>query len=705
MRYATLALISLAGFAAAAQAGTLSVSRDGQLRSVGFPDGATRELSAGTEIEGFHTTGAAQVLTTPSGVVVVRTWEDGKGGACEVRDTLAPSAYGIRWDIEVTGRGPDGTAPIATRVAYPVREHPARLWAAWGDPLQRTDDRLPPDGGPWTNPLQARPLADSRLFYGALPFTLDDPLLGFVPMRGNLISLPLASLLEEKEDRGLSVVLSPEDALLDVTLDTQTGGTLVFRRLNERISRSRPLHFSVDLVMHEADWRGGLRFLCSRYPGFMNPPNPAADAMAGTGGYSPDETPFDASALHRMAFRVNWKASFDFPYMGMFLPPVAEETDTWNRFGGGTTSLKAMERYAARMHAAGFQVLSYLNVTEFGAHVTWPPGPPDPAASWKDGQAYLFGPLRGAVIHMPPVAADAVPRFAGSKPGTPYYTWEGGIAVDCADPAYHAFLLGQVRRHLEWLPAASGFCIDRMDWIRIYNTEADDGQSWFDGRPARSLLSSWKALMAELGPLVHGSGKVIFVNNHDKRLDALGQVDGIYDEFGYDGRSLNLTAFLCVRKPAIAWTSEPKDLQPDPDAFFQRHLLMGVYPTAPVPGNDHAIGPDPWATGQYEAYGPLLDAIRGKKWDLSPHAAEAQGSALVNLFEVPGGYAVPVTFAGNAATAVVDLRVPMPASAQALLPGQRQAQKVAVVATASGVRITTPIERGCALVVLRVSTP
>ena len=123
------------------------------------------------------------------------------------------------------------------------------------------------------------------------------------------------------------------------------------------------------------------------------------------------------------------------------------------------------------------------------------------------------------------------------------------------------------------------------------------------------------------------------------------------------GPALNSTGLLCLRRPALGWTSGEQDIRPDPDAFFQRHLHLGVYPTAPYPGNNHCIGPSPWADEQYLAYGPLLDAMRGKRWVLLPHCIEVAGNAAkVNLFEVPGGYAMPVTFAGRAKSVEVVLR-------------------------------------------------
>ena len=239
----------------------------------------------------------------------------------------------------------------------------------------------------------------------------------------------------------------------------------------------------------------------------------------------------------------------------------------------------------------------------------------------------------------------------------PLGSWEGAMAVDPGDPAYQKFMLEQAQRHVERLPAADGICIDRLDWLRLYNPRGDDGLSWVDGRPARSLYLSWREVMSKLGPLMHRADKVIFVNNHTKRLELLRQVDGIYCEFGHLGPALNTNALLAVRKPLLCWTPDPGALQPDPDAYFQRHLHLGAYPTAPYPGNNHCIEPNTPADKYYLDYGPLLDAIRGKQWVLRPRVVAVVGQkAKANLFEVPGGYALPVTFGGreSAVTVLLD---------------------------------------------------
>ena len=343
--------------------------------------------------------------------------------------------------------------------------------------------------------------------------------------------------------------------------------------------------------------------------------------------------------------------------------------------------------------------------------MTWPL-PPRKAKRdedlWKDCHDFLGARLSSAIVRIPDrvsPTALAHGEYPRSRPGGCYFTWEDGIVLDCGDAAYRDFLLEQARRHIEQLPQSSGMCIDRLDWMRLYNDRADDGESWFEGRPARSLMASWHDLMARLGPLMHRAGKVVFVNNHDKRLDLLRHVDGIFDEFTYAAAPLNLTALLTLRKPALGWTDTEAALKPDPDAFFRRYLHLGVYPMAPFPGNDHSLRPSPWVDRQYLDYGPLLDAMRGKQWVLAAHCVEsATPGVKVNLFQVPGGYVLPVTFGGRWEVATVRVRN-LPGldrlRCQALHPGEAKAAAVAARLEDGGMTLHAPLKRGCAMLLLR----
>jgi hypothetical protein len=264
--------------------------------------------------------------------------------------------------------------------------------------------------------------------------------------------------------------------------------------------------------------------------------------------------------------------------------------------------------------------------------------------------------------------------------------------------------LQQAETLVKELPHSSGICIDRMDWLTVYNPLRDDGVSWIDGRPARSLIVSWKETVRKLAAIMHKAGKYVYANTMVARIDCTGSLDGVYDEFGDYPSSLNLCALLAVHKPIIGWTRSINTLRPDPDALFQRHLHLGVFPTVPMPGADHTIPEDRWVDQCYLDYGPLLAAIRGKRWVLRPHVISvANHVALANLFEVPGGFAVPITFARRVDEVSVVLNGLLASgekivSISALHPGEANAPTVSWQSSGNEVRITVPVNRGCALV-------
>jgi hypothetical protein len=447
--------------------------------------------------------------------------------------------------------------------------------------------------------------------------------------------------------------------------------------------------------------------MARRYSQFFDSPNPKAHQIAGTGAYSSHDADFDAEKMRAMAFMVNWKASFDFPYMGMFLPPVDGADVPWQRFGCDTITIGKMRQYSRKMREMGFHVLSYFNVTEFGAKVAFPaPGrkAESDAQLWKNCNDFLYAKLADAIV----LADYDKKKRKGLDDGDarelkPYWTWGHAVVMDPGEPVYQEFLLEQARRHIEELPEASGFCIDRLDWLRLYNHQRDDRVSWFDNQAVRSLNFSWRDLMGKMGPIVHEADKVIYCNNHTKRIEHLRHIDGIFDEFTYSGLALNTTSLLGVRKPVLGWTRNEEQLKPDPDAFFQKYLYLGVFPMCPFPGNDHSLLPSPWVDKQYLDYGPLMIAMRGRKWVLEPHAVSVpQGNAKANIFEVPLGFAVPVVYAGHAGSVKVILRskkvVNEKLAVSAIHPGTDKSVAVRASQDRDSLILDVPVKRGCAMV-------
>jgi hypothetical protein len=594
-----------------------------------------------------------------------------------VVDRFEPAGESIRWQIEVVSDGEPWTTAIATQLNYPATAE-TRFWTAWSDPEH--------NGGEWRDPLVLRPLANTAWNFGGPTSS------------GDFTALPLATLVEPADDFGLSLVLSPQDPILcGSRLTTTPSGVIRFARANYRLGGGKPVRFAMDLISHEADWRGGLRWMTARYPEFFEPPNPAADAMAGCGAYSGDEGPIDVAKLKKMAFRINWKLSDDFPYMGMFIPPVKDADEKWDRSCDEKappdkprwTSCRRLNDYARYMKTNGFYVLNYFNVTEFGKNMGGPaakkPGDPE---LWTDARAFLTTQFPGAIL------------LGGNA------TCYAASVVDPGDPPFRQFILEQAGRHNRLVPDSFGICIDRLDWLDRHNTNADDGLSWIGGQPARSLCVSWNNLLSRLGPKMHRADKVIFVNPIYSRLDLLRQVDGIYTEFGQDGRSLNACALMGLRKPVLAWSYNETLHQPDPDSFFQRHLLLGVYPTAPYPWNNHCINPEKSADQEFSDYGPLLDAVRGKKWVLTPHCVEiVNHAAKANLFRVTNGWVAPVTFGSTNTSVTLKIGLVPGLKAgvrcQALHPGETKPSPIPAVWKHGGLEVQVPLQRGCAMVSIK----
>lgn len=657
----------------------LSVTLD-ELGRIAGCSGVT--VTGQTWLDGCQTVGPVAVKTLDGGgYAFTRKLADGHHHNATLTERFTPTKDSVRWEVQVTSDDKPWTTAISTRLNHPATAE-SRFWTSWGDP----DDKI----GSWQNPLVWRSFADRSWLYQYSHFT---QVLGKAPV---WFCIPLATLADPKEDAALTLVQSPEDTLLDLKLAVTKQGSIELTRTQYRLGEGRSVRFAMDLVAHPADCRAGLGWMVKRYPEFFNPPNTAADAMAGCAAYSGNEEHFDVEKLRKMAFRINWKCSEDFPYMGMFLPPMAESQARWTRAPDeqtpgkpSWTSYRILNDYSHWMRTNGFHVLNYFNVTEYGRNMQFPPPPrqaKNDADLWKDPQDYLFQSDRRSAVIM-----------KGDQPLRS--NCYGALIVDPGDPAYQRHLLEQARRHIEHLPDSSGIGIDRIDWLGSYNRNADDGVSWVDGRPARSLFVSWKDLMSKLGPLMHNAGKVIFVNNCTVRLETLRHADGIYVEWASDSY-FNYSALQGLRKPVMMWTSSDGELN---DAYFQRCLYLGIFPTAPYPNNNHCLRPSALADKMFLDYGPLMDAMRGKKWVLTPHCVESD-TATVNLFEVSDGYVLPVTLGGQVEVAIVRVRNIFglnTAKCEGIHPGIEKPVPLTAQFKNGGLELTVPLVRGCAMVRLR----
>ena len=461
------------------------------------------------------------------------------------------------------------------------------------------------------------------------------------------------------------------------------------------IGSARPVRFAMRFTTHAADPRAALGDFVERHAEYFNPPNPRIDEIMGNGTYSSYRGEIDARKYAQQGYLINWRfQEYEYPYMGMFVPPVKSAEEEWITDQDTTMSLREMREGVRRTRQQGFHLLSYFNVFELGRNCKQTDPPPPPKAAkiedyWKNPNDLAW--------HVFP---DSLMYY---EPGKLYGAWKSGLAVDPGQPSYSDHLVELARRYLERIPETDGICIDRLDISALFNERRDDGVSWFKDKPARSLLTSWLAVMERIGPIMHQANKVIVANPIRRRIEMMKHLDGFYDESGQNTLAFNLGSFVAMRKPYIAWTQNIQD--PTPDEFFQRHLYMGSFVTVPFPGISHTLPPSgAEVDSQYLDYGPLFDALRGRKWVLKAGVIRAEDPAVkVNVFEVPGGFVVPVGFAGNRASVKVTLQnLPWPLGVntyrtESIRPGETSWSLLDAKECNGVIELNVPIVRGTAM--------
>ena len=637
-------------------------------------------LNSFTNLEGCRLIGKVLKNKLPDGCLsYARVLKDSLGNRCLVTESFKEISDGVIWDIKMQGEGKPWSVPIETVLRYPVNEQ-SLFWTSWSDC----------EDNEWVDPLIPRCFQNREFIYGGKDI-----------WDQNAVSLPLISVLEKNDNFGFTLLESPEDTVLDMSIRTSMDGEMIFRREHLRISENSPIHLQMRLIKHNAEWKAGVDHLVRYFPSFFEPKNVMAFDVAGCGAYSSWEGKIDVDKLRRMGFSFNWRAGFDFPYMGLFLPKVSNSTERWERFhqngvkvGDGYSSISEMEEYMNNMKKNGFHVLCYFNVTEVGNHIKYPV-PPRSAEKdedlWKDPNDFVYyTEVKNALVNVDENDVDA-----------PLYSnWEGCVVVDPAESFYKTHILEQARRHVNYLPSCSGICIDRLDWLRIYNLKRDDKVSWKNNRPSQAMLLSWKDIMSELGPFMHDNNKVIFANVLYSRLDVMKHIDAIYDEYGQLPYSLNRSALLALKKPLVAWTVSPSDFKPNPDAYIQRHLYLGAFLTTPYPGNDHTILPNEFIEDYYEDYGAMFAEMKGRRWVLSPNTfVLINGEAKVNLFESDSAYIMPIMLGkGKNVTVLINRKLSNFSHCKLIYPGGHS-KIIEPRIEDDNAQFEIDLERNCALLV------
>ena len=137
------------------------------------------------------------------------------------------------------------------------------------------------------------------------------------------------------------------------------------------------------------------------------------------------------------------------------------------------------------------------------------------------------------------------------------------------------------------------------------------------------------------------------------RIDVNLAFDAIFTEMPSRGLGdIFLVSAMALLKPATMWTTSPPS-----DSNFASLLLHGVFPMAPAPSGDHSLGLQ--GLGQFLKFGPMLRALHGRQWNLTPHAVSCEAAAQTqhcsaNVFDVPDGQLIAVIALSSNGPAVED---------------------------------------------------
>jgi hypothetical protein len=484
-----------------------------------FSSGAQWPTIATTALgDGAFAIGAVNVSQFPAGsgpITVVRKWNfsasSGVLGGAVVTETLAARNTSVRWHVSVLGdSATPWSVPILTNLTFGLNASKGlKVWAPWDrgssvgwsetwiDPLQPSD-ALP--GGWWDGIYRYGNARDGKSDFIVAPF------------------VTILSADPDALDAAISAHAAPTDVPMDTHLLLQGAsvGGVCFSRAHHRISNFAPVELDIDLVGHEADWRAALGWNTQAWAEYWEPHNPEVfPSSAGTGSYSYwlgslDQTP----SYNAMAYKTNWDLSGRFfPYMGMFLPPVAPGTEWLNDAEGtqprANVSFAIIGAWYRKMADAGFTDYSYANVNEYGINVVLPPSPPPLQAQPPPFSRlpvvdadYISGLFSRVALVPGPTGqrqqltcedtwqnasdclAEAFPdavitkswnEIAGKVGIGAYESWQGSIVVDPGTEGYHSFMLEQLARHIVYEDAFVGYIVDRSDWMDLTSLSRDDG--------------------------------------------------------------------------------------------------------------------------------------------------------------------------------------------------------------------------------------
>ena len=361
----------------------------------------------------------------------------------------------VEWRLDVTSAAP---LPFRTTVTHLLNASAAaaanasdvRFWAPRGGNATA--------GAPWEDALRmttaaSRPETGIRTQYGS-NMLFDD-------VEGREVApVPAAVLAYASARAGVGLVAALDDPVFGASVDVAASGAAI-RHYYNRQGEGRTVSLGVHLVpiAGGADWRPLFLWCRGAMPRFFlsstllaaaaagaatgakpaaaplppplsqrapPPPPPPPQVTTGLGLYScANIEDMNLTQLRQSGATHNWDAHFQWPYIGMYLPPILPPNASWasNLGPGEEPNCGAGWRHGqlvnysmirdanVRSMAAGITTLTYFNMVEYGENFACPlppPVSPPPPNDWLNSSLF-------AADHMPDSPMPGCPNTGVAK--------------------------------------------------------------------------------------------------------------------------------------------------------------------------------------------------------------------------------------------------------------------------------------------------
>ena len=456
---------------------------------------------------------------------------------------------------------------------------------------------------------------------------------------------PLSIFLSKSDNNGISFVYDLNsnvteytNIILGATMDINSKYQLFKRYYNKLYpNMNKNIQFTTYIVLNKGfTWRDTLNWTVNKFPNIFKPSgSPNTDKITnnvGLGLYScaAARDMNNINVVNNSGANILWDAQFWYVYQGMSLPPV----NNWTSYHGAQEEFNCGEHFhhgemATREKVAshyknmsniGITALSYFNLFEWGANVTWPLKIDVKNIShnaWLNSSIYLSLYMNDSVVF-------------DSNGNTIYEGSYNGLVLDPWVDSYYNQIVNQTYEHIySFGDQFYGLGIDRQDWTTYFNYRRYDNYSLCPGNiECSSLLLSWKKLARQVGIIVHEkytkNTAIISTNYKRQRMDLLIISDVIFTEES-DMTHLLSNGLSSMAIPCIEWTYNSNEVLTQyggPHRYFQNRLFLNILSMAPVLGADHSITPNNTVQYYYNEYNLSFRVLRGTSWWLQADTAE-----------------------------------------------------------------------------------